>query len=383
MPKSHNAALAAIPPSGIRRISDLAAHQPGCISLALGEPDFPTPEPICAEAVEALRRGETHYPPNSGTPALRRAIADAMAREGAPFEPEEIVVTAGATEAISSTFRALLEPGDEVIIPTPSFTLYDAAVRMNGAVPVPLDTAATGFQIDAAALDACAGPATKAIIICSPGNPTGCALDASSLDAVAALAVSTGAYVVCDDVYARLVYEGPCERFAVRHAELRDRTVVVDSFSKPWAMTGWRLGWVAAPTPVAAQVAKAHQFTVSSVPAFLMPAAARALDVDPAPMLEVYRARRERVLAAIDAMGLKVPHPVGAFYAFPAISGLGCSAEEFCERAIAEAGVALVPGECFGTPGYVRLSYCVADEQLDEGLRRLADFVARLRRECA
>ncbi|MDN0054521.1 pyridoxal phosphate-dependent aminotransferase [Collinsella ihumii] len=380
MMKSTSSAFARIKPSGIRRINTLAAQQPDCIPLALGEPDFDTPPAISAEVAAALARGETHYPPNCGTPELRRAIAAYMARQGIPADPEAVTVTAGATEAISATLAALLDPGDEVIIPVPAFTLYEAAVHINRGTPVLMSTVEAGFQIDEGELRALVTPATKAIIICTPNNPTGCLLDAASLDAVAAVAEEAGIFVICDDVYNRLVYEGPYERFAVRHPELADRTVVVDSFSKPWAMTGWRLGWVSAAAPIAAEIAKAHQYMVSSVPAFVMPAAARALEVDPTPMLDIYRARRARVLEALDKMGMPpAVKPAGAFYAFIPVTQTGLGSEEFCERAIVEAGVGLVPGECFGCAGFARLSYCVADDALDEGLRRLERFVASLR----
>ncbi|WP_143761649.1 pyridoxal phosphate-dependent aminotransferase [Collinsella phocaeensis] len=378
MPKLLNTALGSLRPSGIRRINALAAQRPGCIALALGEPDFGTPAPIVDAAALSLASGATHYPPNAGTPELRRALARYMAASGLAYEPDEVVVTCGATEALAATFAALLNPGDEVAILTPAFGLYESLALMNHAVPVPVDTEPHGFQIDEAALRRRISPATKAIVLCSPGNPTGCVLSTGSLDAIARLASETGIYVVCDDVYNRLVYTGGYARFAALHGELRDRIVVVDSFSKPWAMTGWRLGWVAACADVASEIAKAHQFTVSSVPAFEMPAAECALTCDPAPMLEAYRARRERVMAALRDMGLPLVEPAGAFYAFPNVGRFGLPSDAFCERAIEEAGVALVPGTCFGCEGYVRLSYCVADEDLDEGLRRLASFVARL-----
>ena len=383
MRKPMNAALQTLQPSGIRRINALAAEHPGCIALALGEPDFATPAPICEAAKAALDAGATHYPPNNGTPTLRADIAAYMAAQGVPgYGAEQVVVTDGATEALHATLTAMLDPGDEVVIPTPAFGLYESIVVAHHAHPVFLDTTAAAFQIDEAALRAAVTPATKAIVICSPNNPTGCVLNAASLDAVARVAADTGIYVVCDDVYNRLVYVDGYERFAARHPELMEQTVVVESFSKPWAMTGWRVGWVAAALEVIGEIAKAHQYQVSSAVAFEMPAAQAALAVDPAPMLDVYRARRERVLAALEAMGLPVVEPAGAFYAFPHVAGCGAesspTSEEFCERAIREAGVALVPGECFGAPGYARLSYCVADDALDEGLRRLGAFVAGL-----
>ena len=225
---------------------------------------------------------------------------------------------------------AMLNPGDEVIIPTPAFGLYESIVVANHAKAVFLDTEPAQFQIDEDALRAYVTPATKAIVICSPNNPTGCILNTESLDAVARVAEEAGIYVVCDDVYNRLVYVDGYERFAQRHPELREQTVVIESFSKPWAMTGWRLGWLAAATPVIAEIAKAHQYLVSSAVSFEMDAAARALTVDPTPMLEVYRARRERVLAALNAMGLDAVEPAGAFYTFPSIKKFGLTSEDFC-----------------------------------------------------
>ncbi len=378
MPRSLNTSLVRLKSSGIRRINALAAQHPGCIALALGEPEFDTPQEIRDEVTRALQRGETHYPPNNGTPFLRRSISEYMSAQGFDYAPDNVIVTDGATEALHATLLAMLEPNDEVIIPTPAFGLYESIVRVNHAFPVFLDTARADFQIDEDALRDRVTPATKAIVICSPNNPTGCIFNAASLDAVARVAAETGIYVICDDVYNRLVYTDGYERFALRHPELREQTVVVDSFSKPWAMTGWRIGWLAADPSLAVQIAKAHQYMVSSAVSFEMPAAAAALSVDPAPMLETYRARRARVLAALEKMGLSVVEPAGAFYVFPSIKGTGLTSEQFCTRAIEEAGVGLVPGSCFGSEGYVRLSYCVSDEDLDEGLRRLDRFVAGL-----
>ena len=378
MPRSLNTSLVRLKSSGIRRINALAAQHPGCIALALGEPEFDTPQEIRDEVTRALQRGETHYPPNNGTPFLRGVISEYMSSQGFDYAPDNVIVTDGATEALHATLLAMLEPNDEVIIPTPAFGLYESIVRVNHAFPVFLDTARADFQIDEDALRDRVTPATKAIVICSPNNPTGCIFNAASLDAVARVAAETGIYVICDDVYNRLVYTDGYERFALRHPELREQTVVVDSFSKPWAMTGWRIGWLAADPSLAVQIAKAHQYMVSSAVSFEMPAAAAALSVDPAPMLETYRARRARVLAALEKMGLSVVEPAGAFYVFPSIKGTGLTSEQFCTRAIEEAGVGLVPGSCFGSEGYVRLSYCVSDEDLDEGLCRLDRFVAGL-----
>lgn len=373
-----NASLARLKPSGIRRINALAAERPGCIALALGEPDFSTPEPICSEVTRSLGRGETHYPPNNGTMPLRLMLSRYMQGAGLAYDPGEVIVTDGATEALHATLMAMLDPGNEVIIPTPAFGLYESIVVANHAEAVFLDTEPFDFQIDESALRSLVTPRTKAIVLCSPNNPTGCVLNAASLDAVAHVAEQTGIYVICDDVYNRLVYTEGFERFACRHPELREQTVVVESFSKPWAMTGWRLGWLAASAPVVAEIAKAHQYMVSSAVSFEMEAARVALTVDPSPMLDVYRARRERVLAALAHMGLGTVEPAGAFYAFPSIKKFGLASEQFCIQAIEQAGVALVPGDCFGCEGHVRLSYCVADESLDKGLNRLAEFVSTL-----
>ena len=253
-----NTSLATLKPSGIRRINARAAQRPGCIALALGEPDFPTPDVISAEVTAALGRGDTHYPPNNGRPALREALSAYMGDAGLTFSADEIILTDGATEALSAAFMAMLNPGDEVIIPTPAIGLYESIVVTNHAKAVFLDTEPAQFQIDEDALRACVTPATKAIVICSPNNPTGCILNAASLDAVARVADQAGIYVVCDDVYNRLVYVDGYERFAQRHPELREQTVVIESFSKPWAMTGWRLGWLAAAGPIIAEIAKAH-----------------------------------------------------------------------------------------------------------------------------
>ena len=373
-----NTDLARLATSGIRRFTALANQTPGCVKLTLGEPEFDTPEPVREAVAESLSRGLTHYPPNNGRPELLAALSAYMSCHGLSYGVDELIVTCGATEALSASIMALLNPGDEVIIPTPAFGLYESIVVANHAKAVFLDTEPAQFQIDEEALRACVTPATKAIVICTPNNPTGCILNAASLDAVARVAEQSGIYVVCDDVYNRLVYVDGYERFAQRHPELCEQTVVIESFSKPWAMTGWRLGWLAAAAPVIAEIAKAHQYLVSSAVSFEMDAAARALTVDPTPMLKVYRARRKCVLAALDAMGLDVVEPAGAFYAFPSIKKFDLTSEAFCIKAIKEANVALVPGDCFGTEGHIRLSYCVSDKDLDEGLTRLSTFISTL-----
>ena len=378
MPRPTNTDLSMLATSGIRRFTALANATPGCVKLTLGEPEFDTPAPVRAKVSESLARGLTHYPPNNGRPELLEALSAYMGERGLAYAPDEIVVTCGATEALAATLMTLVDPGDEVVVSTPAFGLYESLVRMAHGRVVALDTRDADFQLTAEALAAAVGERTKAIVLTSPNNPTGCVYTPASLDAVAEVAARTGVYVVCDDVYNRLAYDDGFERFAVRHPELRGQTVVVDSFSKPWAMTGWRIGWLAAAPALKAEVQKAHQYLVSCVPAFLQDAAVVALGIDPAPMRDTYRRRRDLVCRRLAEMGLPLVRPAGAFYAFPSMAGRGLASEEFCERAIREAGVALVPGSCFGAEGFARLSYCVSDDDLTLGLDRLEGFLARL-----
>lgn len=375
MPRTLNTALDSLVPSGIRRFSQMAAATPGCISLTLGEPGESTPEAICAEVAPELTRGMTHYPPNDGTDELRGAIAAYMSSNNEHYDPAQIVVTNGATEALFSVLMALVEPGDEIIIPQPAFGLYESIARLARAKVVPLDTAHDDFQLTAEALRAAASPRTKAIMLTTPNNPTGCTLTSESLDTVAEIAREQDFYVVCDDVYEQLVYTDEYQTFAQRHPELAKQTIIVNSFSKPYAMCGWRLGWFAASSEVVAAARKVHQYAVSCLPAFTQHAAAIALSSDVEPMRERYRARRDCVIDRLEKMGLACVEPDGAFYAFPSIERFGMDSEEFCERAIREAGVALVPGVFFGASSNVRLSYSVADDELTCGLDRLEHFV--------
>lgn len=379
MSLSLNTAARALQPSGIRRFSSLAAATPGCISLTLGEPGEDTPAAIRAEVGESLAAGKTHYPPNNGYPQLREAIAHAMGERGLSYAPDQVIVTSGATEALFATLVTMLNPGDEVVIPTPAFVLYESIVALCRATPRLLDTTTCGYQIDGEALAACVSEHTKAIVLTSPNNPTGCVLSGESLDAVADIAAERDVYVLCDDVYDRLVYTDAYQGFAQRHPELADRTVVVNSLSKPYAMTGWRLGWLCAPQELVRHIAKVHQYAISSVVAFTQDAAVHALATDVSALRTSYEHRREIALAYVSGMGLPVVRPEGAFYVFPDVSGLGLSSEEFCERAIREAGVALVPGVFFGGEGHVRISYACDEQTLVEGMERLGGFVAGLR----
>lgn len=373
-----NTALYGAKRSAIREFSALAKATPGCVALTLGEPESATPEIVRDAAKAALDAGETHYIPNNGSPALLEKIA-AFEREknGMDYAPDEVIATAGATEALFAALFGILNPGDEVVIPVPAFVLYEEIVKLCRAVPVFLDTAPEGFQIDGEKLKALISPRTKAVILNSPNNPTGCVYTAESLSAVRDAVADKHIFAVCDDVYRQLCYAPEYHSFAEFRA-LRDRLLVVQSFSKPYAMTGWRMGYLLADRSVKERLELLHQFMVVSTPAPFQRAAAAALDYDPAPLRETYRRRRDYTLARLDRMGLPVRRPEGAFYVFPSIAAFGLDDREFCTRMIREAGLAATPGSCFGGPGYIRLSYCCADETLREGLDRLESFLNQL-----
>ena len=371
-----NANILNMKPRGIRRFTALARATPGCKMLTIGEPDFDTPEPIRAAAAQAMAEGLTHYAPNKGTDSLRKAIADYESKRGMACTMDNILVTVGATGALNTALTGLLNPGDEVIIPIPAFPLYESIATAAGAVSVFLDLKKSNFQIDKAALEAVISTKTRAIVLNSPNNPTGCVLSWESLNIVAELAQKHDFYILCDNVYAALSSD-PVPDLTLR-SELRERVILCQSFSKPWAMTGWRLGWLAAPAPLIDKFTLLQAAQIASVPTFGQKAAETALQVDVADMAAVYRKRREYVLDRLDAMGLAYPRPEGAFYVFPDISRFGMDSEEFCIRLIEEGGLAAVPGSCFGGEGHIRLSYCYSDEELRESLDRLEQFIRSL-----
>ena len=363
-------------PSGIRRFTALARATPGCKMLTIGEPDFDTPAPIREAAAQAMAAGLTHYAPNKGTDSLRKAIANYETRRGMECTMDNILVTVGATGALNTALTGLLNPGDEVIIPIPAFPLYESIATAAGAVSVFLDLQKSNFQIDKAALESLISPKTKAIVLNSPNNPTGCVLSWDSLNIVAELAQKHDFYILCDNVYAALSSD-PVPDLTLR-SELRERVILCQSFSKPWAMTGWRLGWLAAPAGLIDKFTLLQAAQIASVPTFGQKAAETALQVEVADMAAVYRQRREYVLDRLDAMGLTYPRPEGAFYVFPDISKFGMDSETFCTRLIEEGGLAAVPGSCFGVEGHIRLSYCYSDAELQESLDRLEKFIRSL-----
>ena len=374
-----NSNLSSLKRSPIRLFTNMARETPGCAMLTIGEPDFDTPANIRAAAVAALQNHHTHYAPNQGTPGLRKAVAEFETNRGNPTKPEQVLITIGACHALFTALLGILNPGEEIIVPTPGFLLYETIAAVAGARAVPLDISGTGFQIEEAALREKITEKTKAIIINSPGNPTGTVLNRESLEAVKACVLGKPIFVVCDNVYNRLVY-GDCPDISL-DADLQEQMICCQSFSKPYAMTGWRIGYLICPDYVMDRLLLLSAAEITAVPTFLQDAAVEALSTDPAPMVETYRARRDYVCRRLDEMGLSYPSPEGAFYVFPDISRFGLSSEEFCVRMIKEGGVAAVPGSCFGGEGFIRLSYCYGDEELATGLDRMAAFIQRLQAE--
>ncbi len=374
-----NTALYGASHSAIRQYTALAAQTPGCIGLTLGEPDFDTPTVVRDAAHASLENHETHYIANNGAYALREKIA-AFEREkhGLDYAADEVIVTAGATGALFTALFGILNPGDEVIIPTPAFVLYAEIVKLCRGVPVFLDTSSDGFQIRAERLNACVTGKTKAILLNSPNNPTGCVLDSESLQAVRAAVEGKPIFVVCDDVYRQLVYTENYHSFA-EFRELKKQILFVQSFSKPYAMTGWRVGYLMADAAIRERLELIHQFSVVSTPAPFQNACAAALDCDVSDFLETYRKRRRYVLDRLAEIGLPVTLPEGAFYVFPSIAHFGLTSSEFCTRMIREGKLAATPGSCFGGEGHIRLSYCYSDEILAEGMDRLQRFVESLK----
>ena len=363
--------------SQIRVFTNLARETPDCAMLTIGEPDFDTPEAIKASAIDALNAGLTHYAPNQGTLQLRQAIADYETARGNAVTAGQVLVTVGACQALFTTFLGILNPGEEVIVPTPGFGLYESLCHIAGAKMVALDISKTGFQIDADALAAAITPRTKAILLNSPNNPTGAVLNAQSLAAVKKAVLGKPIFVIWDNVYNQLAY-GDCPDLSLDE-DLRDQMILCQSFSKPYAMTGWRVGYLTCPDYVMERFLLLSAATITAVPTFLQEAAMTALKTDPAPMREIYRQRRDYICGRLREMGLSFPEPQGAFYVFPSISEFGMGSEEFCLRLIREGKVAAVPGKCFGTEGYIRLSYCYSEAELKLGLDRLEVFVNKLR----
>lgn len=374
-----NRAVYDVKRSAIREFSRMAKETPGCIGLTLGEPDFDTPIAVRDAAKLALDAGETHYIENNGTAELRAAIAEfERIHNGMNYSADEVIVTVGATEALFTALMGILNPGDEVIVPTPAFGLYESIITLCRGTFVPLPTENNGFQISRDMLEQVITDRTKAIILNSPNNPTGCIYTPETLQAIHDVVAERELFVICDDVYRQLVYSDKYRSFA-DFRDLRQQIMVVQSFSKPYAMTGWRVGYLLCDLPVKREIEKVHQFCVVSAASTSQRACIAALGCDPSPMREVYRKRRDFALNRLAEIDLQVHRPEGAFYLFPSIEEFGLDSATFCTRMIREAGLAATPGFCFGSDKHIRLTYCYSDEQLAEGLNRLERFVRSLK----
>ncbi len=376
--------VAAVPPSGIRKFFDIAATMKDVISLGIGEPDFVTPEPILNAGIASLQRGETGYTSNAGLRELREALSAHLERlYGVSYDPEEeLLITVGVSEALYLALTALIDPGDEVIVPQPCFVAYPAEVTFAGGVPVAVPTRVEeDFQVSAEAIAARITPRTKALLIGYPNNPTGAVMSRERLMAIAALAEQHDLVVISDEIYDRLVYGVEHVCFASLPG-MKARTVLLGGFSKDYAMTGWRIGYMAAPKEILAAARKVHQYTIMSAPTTGQHAALAALQVGEEHvqrMVAEYDRRRRLIVSGLNALGLDCFEPRGAFYAFPSIAKTGMSDHEFAERLLTEERVAVVPGSSFGVggEGFVRMCYATAYEKIEEALERIARFMQR------
>jgi aminotransferase len=385
-PRSYVAGrIQTVPPSGIRRFFDIAATMEDVISLGIGEPDFVTPAPIVQAGIASLQRGETHYTSNSGILALRQGLSGYLNRlYGVEYDPEELLVTVGVSEALLLALMAVLDPGDEVIVPEPCFVAYRPTVIFGGGVPVAVAaTVEQDFQVTVADLERARSPRTKAVLLGYPNNPTGAVLERNRLEEIAAWAREHDLLVISDEIYDRLVYGIQHTCFAAL-PQMWERTILLGGFSKSHAMTGWRIGYAAAPPDLLAAMRKIHQYIIMSAPTTAQEAAIEAL-AGGEPYVDEMRAeydrRRQVIVRGFNEMGLRCFEPRGAFYAFPQITSTGLDDNTFSERLLAEEHVAMVPGSAFGEAGrgFVRASYATALPKIEEALERTARFVARCR----
>jgi aminotransferase len=371
-----------VPASGIRRFFDIAAQMPDAISLGIGEPDFVTPDAIRDAGIRSIQEGRTAYTSNSGLLELRTAIAQHLERlYGVRYDPEtEILITVGVSEGLQNAMLATINPGDEVIIPEPAFVAYPACVIFADGVPVNVATTVeNSFQVSATAIAEAITPRTKAILIGYPNNPTGAVMPREGLLEIAALAEKHDLLVFSDEIYDRLTYGHEHTCFASLPG-MRERTVLMGGFSKAYAMTGWRLGWVAAPADIITATRKVHQYAIMSAPTAAQYAGLEALrsgEQACAQMVAEYDRRRKTIVAGFNAIGLPTFEPQGAFYAFPSIAHLGISSEEFCERVLREQQVVIIPGDVFGASGagFVRACYASSMDKIEAALDRIERLV--------
>ena len=375
-------AAKAMRPSGIRKFFDLAADMPHCISLGVGEPDFKTPWSVRDAGIRSLELGRTKYTANSGLKELRGEICNYLQRRfDLHYKEENILVTVGGSEAIDLTIRAVVQPGDEVIIPEPCFVCYEPITQLTGGVPVHIATRAEDqFRLTADQLRAAITPRTKLLIFPYPNNPTGAVMSAAEMEEIAAVLRETNVLVLSDEIYSELTYGLDRHVSIASLPGMAERTIVVNGFSKSYAMTGWRLGYAAGPAPLVKVMTKIHQSCIMSAPTTSQYAAITALrqcDDQIEMMRDEYNRRRRYVVKALNEMGLTCFEPRGAFYVFPSIQISGLASSEFCEQLLREKEVAIIPGSAFGASGegYARISYAYSVDHLQTAMKRIREFL--------
>ena len=375
-------AAKAMRPSGIRKFFDLAADMPHCISLGVGEPDFKTPWSVRDAGIRSLELGRTKYTANSGLKELRGEICNYLQRRfDLHYKEENILVTVGGSEAIDLTIRAVVQPGDEVIIPEPCFVCYEPITQLTGGVPVHIATRAEDqFRLTADQLRAAITPRTKLLIFPYPNNPTGAVMSAAEMEEIAAVLRETNVLVLSDENYSELTYGLDRHVSIASLPGMAERTIVVNGFSKSYAMTGWRLGYAAGPAPLVKVMTKIHQSCIMSAPTTSQYAAITALrqcDDQIEMMRDEYNRRRRYVVKALNDMGLTCFEPRGAFYVFPSIQISGLTSSEFCEQLLREKEVAIIPGSAFGASGegYARISYAYSVDHLQTAMKRIREFL--------
>ncbi|MFC7395296.1 aminotransferase [Scopulibacillus cellulosilyticus] len=372
-------------PSGIRRFFDLASQMDNVISLGVGEPDFVTPWHVIEASFHSLEKGYTAYTANAGLPALREEISGYLENNfGVSYNPEEeVIVTVGASQAIDIALRAIVNPGDEVIVVEPCFVSYAPSVELAGGVPVSVHTKSEdNFKLQPEQLERAITPKTKAVIFCNPNNPTGTALTKQELASIAEIIEKHDLILLSDEIYAELTFDQkPISLTSI--SEMKERTILISGFSKAFAMTGWRLGYVAGPKEIIKGMLKIHQYTIMCAPTMAQYGALEALQngrENVSHMVQSYRQRRHFIVDSLNEIGLDCYLPGGAFYAFPSIKSTGLTSEEFAEKLLLAEGVAVVPGNVFGDSGegHVRCSYATSIEQLQEAVTRMGRFMKSL-----
>ena len=380
-----------IKPSGIRKFFDIANTMEDVISLGVGEPDFRTPWQVRSAGIHSLEQSNTRYTSNRGLEALRDEIAVYTERKyGVSYDPaDEVLVTVGGSEAIDMTIRALTNPGDEIIIPQPSYVCYEPITRLSGGVPVIINTKAENdFKVTPEELKAAMSERTKAIILPYPCNPTGAIMEKEDLEKLAEVLNGTDIIVISDEIYAELTFDGIRHTSVASIPGMRERTVLINGFSKAFSMTGWRLGYACGPAPLLAAITKIHQYAIMCAPTVSQYAAIEALrscDDVVRDMVEEYDMRRKLIVKGFNKLGLTCREPKGAFYAFPSIQSTGLTSEEFCERLLYSKKVAVVPGTAFGDSGegFIRASYCYSLLHIERALHLIGEFLEELKQEKA